>query len=530
MSPGVEISKRLVLINTVSSVLQRIVSLGILVWVTQQLMKKIPAAENELYAVLMVLLVFVPLLTGILGGALARYVTVAYAKGDTKEVTAITSTMLPLAWIGSVLILLAGLPLAWFIDSVVDIGVPKDAPDNSRLVFEGQIMFAILAGIAAFRVAFLPFRLGLNVKQKFIAMHQIGLASELLRLGIIIGCFNLIDYRALWVVIATVPSTLLEVIVTVVMSRRLMPSLRFERSAIRKDLFKPILTYGWWTLLIRLVVMLRETASLLILNHHPSATDAQTVAFQKGSMVDNQLRRNALIMVPALQPAMTAMYATGQHERLRRTYFRFCRYLLWVFLFAIVPLVLYRRAFWAFYLGGKTFAVYRDVAPVMTLLLARLLVMFPQAPISVIAFARGTPRALSLCQIAIEVTTIVVGAYLVVGLDMGARGMAWAVLITSLVLQPLLIWNLGMRMIDARLVGFARYAVLPGLLPALIATPVWYGTKRLMQPHNSLELALNVSIGALIYAVAIYTFCLQSTERADLHRALGRIKRRFARS
>ncbi len=521
--PGVEISKRLVLINSISSVSGRILSLTVLLWLQTYLLNRVSQNEFAIYRVLLSFLVYVPLLTGILGGALAQFVTTAYARADVRRVTEITSTMFPVCVLASLIVLAAGLPLAWYVDRLLVIGKEVTAADAERLTWESRLMFAVLVGIAAFRIAFMPFRLGLYLKQKFVLMNAISMVAELLRYAFMFALLFGVSTKVLWVVLANIPATLFDVGAAAAVSRRLVPALRFERSAFRRDLFRPIFSYGWWTLLIRLVVMLRETYSMTLLQRS-TASDAGTNAFGLASMVDNQLRRNSLMLLPVMQPALIAMHATGQDERLRRTYFRFSRYLLWVFLLAALPLIVFRDEAWSLYLAEK-FAACREVTVLTTILLARLLVTFPQAPISAIAFARGHSRPVALCATAIELATIALGTYLVLVADLGPLGMAIAVLAASVVGQPLLFWPLGRAMTRSRFAPWVRTTLIPGLVPSLIATPVWLATWWWSPPQTWLALGAHVALGAAVYCGAIYLFCLNASERADLAKVTGRLRR-----
>ena len=61
MSAHIQIDSKLVLINSISSVLQRLLSVSVLVWLQQYLVRRISAEEFGIYQVVLALLVFVPL-------------------------------------------------------------------------------------------------------------------------------------------------------------------------------------------------------------------------------------------------------------------------------------------------------------------------------------------------------------------------------------------------------------------------------------------------------------------------------------
>jgi len=81
-TPRVELSKRLVLINSASSLLTRMLSISVLIWLQQYLLMRIKPEEYSLLPVLYSVMMFAPLITTILTGGLGRYIVEAY--GSTR--------------------------------------------------------------------------------------------------------------------------------------------------------------------------------------------------------------------------------------------------------------------------------------------------------------------------------------------------------------------------------------------------------------------------------------------------------------
>ena len=69
--------------------------------------------------------------------------------------------------------------------------------------------------------------------------------------------------------------------------------------------------------------------------------------------METKLFPSVLRPLVTTQPALTAMYATGRDERLRRYYSRLSRYLVWAFLLAGLPMIVYREELWSLYLREK---------------------------------------------------------------------------------------------------------------------------------------------------------------------------------
>jgi hypothetical protein len=96
MASRIEISKRLVLLNTASAVLTRAINVSLIVWLHQYLLRRISPEEYQLLPLLMSIIVLLPLMTAFLTAGLGRFMLTAYAQGDDRQVTQIVSTMFPL--------------------------------------------------------------------------------------------------------------------------------------------------------------------------------------------------------------------------------------------------------------------------------------------------------------------------------------------------------------------------------------------------------------------------------------------------
>ena len=91
------ISKRLIAVNSASSVLARILNITVLVWMYQYLLKNIPAEEFAVYPVVTAIMVFAPLFFAFLTSGVSRHIVDAYARDDLEDVRRITAaSSLPL--------------------------------------------------------------------------------------------------------------------------------------------------------------------------------------------------------------------------------------------------------------------------------------------------------------------------------------------------------------------------------------------------------------------------------------------------
>ncbi len=510
MATRVEISKRLLLVNSASTVVRRLLSIGVLFWMHQHLIRNIPVSEYALLPVVMGLVAFTPVLTTVISGGLGRFLTEAYARGDERRVTEITSTMTP-ALVGMAGALLgAGGLFAWKIGAIIDVQ-PEHVPMAQR-------MLVVLIFAASLRVAFAPYVLGFYIRQRFVHRDLIGFSAELLRIGLLLYLLTQHETRVEWVALSTFIAGLYELGVVLVLSRRLVPALRFRWSAMRRDVVRPILSFGSWTVAGQTTMFIREMADPLILNQ--LGTPADVATFHLGSQPDRTLRRTLFSATAIAQPAATAMVATGQDERLRRTWFRLSRYGLWVMLGIAVPLVVFRDEFFRLYLGDK-FEVGRDASLVLALLLARLVVVFPNSGTGLVTVARAQVKPVALRTLGLEVVNIALTLVLVGAFRMGSVGAALATFVVAMVGHPLLLWTIGLRLTGSRLSDWFASAIVPGLIPTFAGLPVWIALHGLVGPTTWLGLAACGVAGLVAYLAAL-ALCLRPEDRDDAGALLRR--------
>jgi O-antigen/teichoic acid export membrane protein len=509
MSTRIEIDSRLVLINSISAVVQRLLTVTVLVWLQQYLVRRISAEEYGIYQVVLALLVFVPLVAAVVGSGLARFVAEAYARGEVERVTRIASTSALACGAGGAAILAIGLALVWQIERVISV--------TPELVADARRMLGILAVLAALRMAVMPFTVGPLVRQKFVWIHLIGLGAELLRLALLLALLFGFGARALWVVVATVPATLAELAATMWMSHRLVPALRFSRRAVSAQLVRPLFAFGAWTLLGRVAAAAREAAGPLLLNRFSSAVAVATHSL--GAMVETRLFPNIVHPLITTLPVLTAMHATGQTVRLKLSYFRLTRYLAWIFVGIAVPLVVYRRELWSLYLASS-YPAYAAAATVMMLLLLKVALVFPQPALAQLAAAQDRTRPVALRVLILEGATVALAVYLVAARGWGALGPATASVLVATVGAPALLWTLGLELTGGRPAEWWRATLRPGLLPGLVAAPAWLALRWWLEPGSWWGVGGAMLAGLVVYVGVLFAFCLQADDRGDVGRLL----------
>lgn len=518
MTAKVEISKKILIINSASSALRRIIGITVLVWLHQYLLEQLSSEELKIYGLVVPTMMFIPLLVAVCGSGLRRYAINAYAKGDTERIVTMVSTMAPLLLLTSLTALSLGGLFAWNIGSILTL-----AP---VFVDDAQIMFGLLALMAALRVMLVPFGLGFEIRQKYLARNLIGLGAECLRVLLLWYLLTQVSLQVVWVMVAMITANAIELLVITFMSLRLVPALRFRFGYFQRDQIRPLMSFGGWAVLNQIAFMAREVSDPYILNELGDPAGRDVVAYNTGTLVDRQFRRVYLEAYSAAVPVVTAMDATEQHERLRQTYFRMTRYALWILLSLGMPLIIYSRDFFNLYIrNAVALPIYSTIPTVLALVLARHFFVFPNSILGMVAMAKARVRDLAIRSTIIAIVNTALTIYLVGTVGLGAVGAAFGSFAVTLALNPVLFWTLGLDLTRADLGTWLRVSFLRGILPAACALPVWLGLWFVDTPDRWRWLLIKLAIGSVVYFAAMFFLAMDREDRQDLRKATAKFQK-----
>jgi O-antigen/teichoic acid export membrane protein len=511
----VPISKRIVLINSISGIVTRILTVGVFAWVIQYLLKRVPEEEMAVFGLVSALAMILPLLQTILTGGLARFVTEAYARHDLAGVTRIVSSQFPLMLGGALLMLAFGGTVAWNIANILNI--------SPEFVGKARTMMLLIVVRMAIGMSIVPFNSGIYANQKFIIQNFIDIGSSLLRMALMLLFVLGFGPNVVWVTVANVASQLVGQITTTVISVRLLPALKFRPSQFDWTTSKRVLSFSGWNFVGESANLIRRATDIPILNLF-ALPDGRALAvndFYLGSLFDTQLRSLTIVAGQPLMPALTAMHAHDQQERLASAFLRGGRIALWVAMFLAVPAIVFSHDLFALYLGEK-YATHANAATVMAILLLTLPFSYPTAMLYRIAYARGEIRPLAIRALASQAGNLLLTLIFVGWFKMGAVGSAVATFMSFAIADPFLNWPLAMRTLQLSWRRFISHTLIPGLFPATLAAIV--GLVCTLLGDSSLVRAMvgiPICLGA--YAIGVL-LSLKGADRSDILRILRLIR------
>ena len=507
--PRVEISKRLVIINSVSSILTMAFEVLFTFWLYQYLIRRITPEEYSLLPVVMSIMVLLPLVTALFTSGISRYIIDAYARGDEQGATRIISSIFPFLALCAILLLVIGGIVVLKIDHLLNI--PEGRLSDARL------MFTLLFITFAYNLSAIPFQVGFQVKQKFVASNMLILARTLTKIAILIVLLFSSGVWIVWVVVANTASSVVFITVRLIYSRRILPSLKYRVRMFDFSTARTILSFGFWSFLGQAANSLRLAMDPIILNLF--ATPMDVTSFHIGSAFKRQTDYLMQRIFANLQPSFIAMHSTSQKQRFVNTYHRGNRYYMWFMLLMAMPLMIYRKELITLYVGPNFMAA----AAVLGLL---FLVSPIGAGINMVwrtASAMGRIRETTPFAICIQLANLALTIYLVRNLQLGAFGSALSTFLVGL-FAVIFIWiPISVRLLEISFHDWVHKSFIPGILPAISGGIIWLALHLWHPPATWIELGAFFSIGAIVYLLALLTLGLDKFEKKDLNRAFGKI-------
>jgi O-antigen/teichoic acid export membrane protein len=499
-------------INALSNVCTRVLQIAVLFWVNRFLLQTIDAEEYSLFPLIASLVFFIHIVTNICTGGVARFLIVADARDDHEEVTKITSSMLPVLVCMAALIASVGGLVIWKIDRFLVV--------DANYVSDARLMLGMILTYVCLNLVATPFSAGLYIRQRFLVINLIQLTCEAMRAALVIGLLLGVSHRIIWLVVANLAMEVLNCVLRIVATRRMIPAIRYQPNAFEMQTAKTLLRFGAWTSTTAVADFVSKTAPILLLNRF--ATPIDLAVFHLGKLPDLQLRKIiSAVMIP-MEPALTSIYAKQGESVLQAAFYRGNRYCLWIALFFIGPLIIFADNIVHLYVGEK----FSDSAMVMALTLARYPFLFATAMFYRVSQASGRVSAFYRGQIVVELASLG-SIYAACRLGTGAVGVSVAIFAAESAMTVLLIWPIGLRFVDGRWSDLVRKVLVPGLIPFAVACFVCLCADQAFENDSWLSILATSAIAGCAYIVAMW-YCLDDLDHQFFVRASKTVQSKLA--
>ena len=386
---------------------------------------------RQLYGVLTItgsLYDYLALFRGGLGTAMRRHVTVNVHRNEGQTATHFYEAGF---WWGTILripILAAALLLSGPLCDFVRV-----PPELRSEAVVGVRLILLAAWIGDFAAMF---EVPIFASGKTASINYLRSGTGILRLAIMATAFSLfVPTLQLYGYLLIVVTLTLTVSMAWLADRartvgRAIPSLAVGTAAMRKELF----SYGGLALVGQIGELLWVASDNILIGRLFGAGDVTLYSF--GARWLPLLRSSGISILRSIQPLFTKLEAEKTEARSRRA----TRSAVAIAAGFSVPVCLMPCVLGDIFLTQWVGAEYTSAYPVILITLIPLSLDLTLYPIWVVLSARGRIGWISVGEVALAITKIVLGLVLAIGFDKGILGFAWAngiaLLVRNLLIRP----------------------------------------------------------------------------------------------
>ncbi len=506
---GVKISKRLTVINMFSSLAVHLLSLSVLIWLQQYLLKRISIEEYSLLPLVYSLMAFVPILSSLFSAGTGRYLIEAYAKGDSAEVTRVFSSIFPFLISMAIMIGVLGTIIS------LDIGNILHIPSGREK--EASMMFLMLILGLMVNICTLPYGSAFEMRQKYVLRSFLNLGLELFRILLLFCFLFFIATKVIMVVMASVIANLVGVFITVFVSKKLVPYLRLDIQSFNWAVSKKIIGFGSWSTIGAIAQKIKSSADPILLNIF--ATPFDLTVFHVGSMVPRRFENALPIFLGPVQPSLIAFAARGELSRLKRAFFSLNKFLMWACLFFIVPLMIYNKEIFSLYIGPH----FKLAGIILFLLFIPELVKLSVQLVWRVAHALAKIKLLVTINLLAQILNFGLTILFLSKYKLGAYGSALATCLVMVLNVVFFLLPFSLKLVKATFGEWLKFTFLPGIVPTIVGASLWWLLKLQMETLSLKTLLANLALGAAAYLLAAFMMLYQ-TEKIWFHAMLARVK------
>ncbi len=501
MSEDFTVSKRVVFINTLSSLIVRVISIVVLIWVQQFLLKYISVEEYSILPVVMSLLVFFPLMTAVFTTGIKRYVMVSFVEKDSAKISEVVSSIFPVLLLVSFVLFVLGYIFSINIQYIINV--------DEKYIEHAQFMFMLLIFSEAFRLPFEAFSSGLYVKQRFVLSNMIMILSEIVRFSllfiILFGFY--VSIKA--VVISTVVGNVFQAGLMLYFSMRLLPEQKFDFRKINFSMIRQLSNFGGWSSIHGVAGMIRKTSDAFILNR--LSTPLDVTSFHLGSLIPNRLE--VIInqsFLGSVSPAIVGLNAQQQHDKLKNTYLKIGRYSLWGVLSLLPVFIIFHEPIVINYVGSQ----FLSAGIVLVLLLMCFPIYYGNILYKTLADAKNRMKSLAIRELVSTTLNVSLTIFLVGYYDLGAIGSALATFIVFGVGGFIIYWPLGMELSGVSWREAWHEIIFPGLSPFILTLLFLFVVYKVVDIASWFDIFIAGAIGGLIvYLPSVWFFANASDQQ-----------------
>lgn len=323
---------------------------------------------------------------------------------------------------------------------------------------------------------------------------------------------------ALWPIgVAVITAALFSSSASILVSRKLMPSLRLQRGVLDRSLLSSIWESSRWLFITQLTALLFINVDLLMVNsfYGTRASGFYSPIVMWGVIV----RGLSTSAIGVLGPPIVAIFAQRDPARLTHAISRSVRFLALGIGLCAAMLAGFSEPLLTLWLGEA----FRESAPLAWILLLPIVIEAAAGPLSIVIVAASRFKAAAAAGLGCAVLAVALAALFSRGFGWGPMGVAAGVSIASLIRNGLIAWKLAGDLLQTRWRhAFGRPCLIQFAFCLVVAAAGHLLCRRL-EIHTIGGVLLGGSTIALAACGLAWALLLNADDRAELMTTARRV-------
>gem|GEM_PF-5659109 len=420
-------SKKRVLINGLASVTSWSIQFGIAFFLTPFLLHRLGDDVYSLVPLVNSCVVYLAVLMLGLCTAIGRYVMVHLVREEWEAVNEYMSTaffiiiIMAMVMTGMLVLLVVFMPM-WF-------KIPAGYETQGRLVM-GLMGADVIRGLLTS-----VFGVGIYARQRLFLDSTLRTLGAVVRVIIIVGYFLLVDANVVVVAVGLLAAGLVNSVGTLILCRRLIPTLRISRRLVRWSRVRDLVSFGFYSILTQVGSRMLFNAPYMVINILIGT--AMVSHFNVGMQVPNTVMMMVWAMVGVMTPTATALDEEGSKHRIANMLSRSVRYSMIILGPPVVVAAVLARPFLVTWVGSA----YVDATWVLVMMMVAALHATLSYPCSSILIGTGHIKLPAIVTVVAGVVSVLLSILFGKVFDWGITGVALALLIV-VVMKDLIMFPL----------------------------------------------------------------------------------------
>jgi len=291
--------KNQMFLNFVTSIISMIVSLGISFVLTPYLIENLGKEAYAFYPIANNFVSYMTIITMTLNSMASRFITIEISRQNKKKAQEYFSSVLGANIVLASLLLIPMICIVWGLDRILDIPM--------AIVCEIKIMFALIFSSMLVNLLASVYGVSAFAKNRLDIRSESDIVQNVLKGLLYIALFSIFKPRMIFVGLVALSISVVNMIVQVVVTRKLLPDYKIARRYINVALIKELGYAGIWNSINALGSTLLLSVGLLIANIRIGAEASGTLSIVQ--VLPNFMTTVIITVYSVFLPYLTRIYA-----------------------------------------------------------------------------------------------------------------------------------------------------------------------------------------------------------------------------